>query len=268
MIIDFHTHCFPDTLAERAVAKLAALAEIPNETDGTVSDLICKLDDWEIDRAVVLNIATNVKQQENVNTFAIETKRLYGDRLFPLGSLHPSSSRMREDMIRLKENGIHGIKLHPDYMRTTIDDEKFHPVFALCCEYDMFVIIHAGFDVVSPDFIHATPRRILSVLRTFPTLKLIAAHMGANACWDDVEHDLVGKNIYFDTSLGCVYGLAPAQAKRILENHDPDKLLFGSDAPWCKSSTSRDYIESLELSTMLKEKIFHENAERLLQLQL
>lgn len=267
MVIDFHTHCFPDKLAERAVSQLAASAaseNITNETDGTVSDLIHKMDEWKIDRSVVLNIATNPKQQENVNNFAIETNRLYSDRLTALGSVHPDSENIKDEIIRLKDNGINGIKLHPDYMKTLIDDDKFKPIFKLCCEYDMFVIIHAGFDVISPDLIHAPPEKILKVITEFPSLKLISAHMGANKMWDQTEKYLIGKNVYIDTSMACVFDLSKKQAERMIKSHDPSKILFASDAPWCAADKSLEYLNSLELSDDLKEMILHENAEKLL----
>ena len=49
MIIDSHTHVFPDTLAERAIAKLSVNSGLVPSTDGTVSGLIEGLDDCGID---------------------------------------------------------------------------------------------------------------------------------------------------------------------------------------------------------------------------
>lgn len=264
MVIDFHTHCFPDKIAEKAISQLGSLAKIKNETDGTVSDLLRKMNDWNIDRSVVLNIATNPKQQENVNTFAIETNKIYGNKLTALGSVHPASDRIKEEIIRLKDNNINGIKLHPDYMTTLIDDDKFKPIFKLCCEYDMFVTIHSGFDVISPNLIHATPERVLKIINEFPNLKLIASHMGANDMWDETEKYLIGKNVYIDTSMACVFNLPKSQAERMIKNHDPDKVLFGSDAPWCAADVSLAYLNSLNISENLKEMIRYKNAELLL----
>ena len=39
MLIDFHTHVFPDALAPRAIASLAAQAGETPSTDGTVAGL-------------------------------------------------------------------------------------------------------------------------------------------------------------------------------------------------------------------------------------
>ena len=54
-------------------------------------------------------------------------------------------------------------------------------------------------------------------------------------------------------------------AETIINNHDSDKILFGSDVPWCKSSDVRDFILSLDISNDIKSNIFHKNAQKLLE---
>ena len=39
MIIDFHTHIFPDRIAPVTIQKLSEKAQIPAYTDGTLDDL-------------------------------------------------------------------------------------------------------------------------------------------------------------------------------------------------------------------------------------
>ena len=268
MLIDFHTHAFPDKLAPRALPPLAERIHSEPLYDGTVGGLLASLDRWGVDRAVICNIATNPKQTENVNSFAIETQKEHGDRLSPLGSLNPECDPafMERELTRLSEAGIRGLKIHPDYTGHTIDDPQFDPVFSLAAAHGMFLVTHAGFDVYSPDFIHASPERILRRLERSPDAVLVAAHYGGNKQWDEVEEKLIGKNLWIDTSLGGFCGLAPAQAKRMLTLHDPEKILFGSDAPWCSSAETLAYLDSLGLSAGLTERITHKNAEALLGL--
>lgn len=263
MIIDFHTHAFPDRVAEKAIPKLASIGGIECFGDGTVSSLISRMDKWNIDRAVVLNIATNPKQQTNVNNFAIEVNST-SDRLYALGSLNPYSENIADEARRLADAGIRGIKIHPDYMGVVVDDEKFDPVYKACIENDLFVITHAGWDFISPDFIHCTPERILNILKKYPSLTFIAAHMGGCKLWDEAERTLIGKNLYIETSLFPMMSADKAQCARMLKNHDPEKILFGSDFPWYRMDYEYEYIDSLDISDVLKNKIYNENALRLL----
>ena len=264
MIIDFHTHCFPDALAPRALAKLSAIAGMTTYSDGTVSGTLRKLDEAGIDRAVVLNIATNDHQTANVNRFAVETNR--NPRLYALGSVNPESSEaaIDETLTRIAAAGLPGVKIHPDYMHTTIDDPRFAPIFTRCIELDLFVVTHAGWDCLSPDLIHASPERIARVLDTYPKLKLVAAHLGGARRWDDVERLLIGRNVWLDTSLASLFALDPSQMKRMLLAHDSDKLLFASDLPWSDPADALRYLLALNLPVALTEKILSQNALRLL----
>jgi len=264
MIIDFHTHAFPDKLASKALPLLASKIGYAPYGTGTASDLIEKMNESGVDKSVICNIATNPKQQANVNSFAIETMEKYGDRLICLGSVHPDSDNIADELHRIKNAGIPGVKLHPDYMGTTVDDPKFDPIFNLCAELDLFVIIHAGFDVCSPNLIHATPDRILKRLQKNPNIRLICAHFGGNMMWDEVESKLCGKNLWIDVSMGVLESLSREQARRMIEKHGVDKVLFGTDFPWCDAKTNIEFIKSLGLSKEAEDRIFYKNACKLL----
>lgn len=69
MIIDMHTHCFPDPLAEKAMPMLALRSGNPCPAfDGTASGLKECVLSGGADRAAVLNIATNAHQQKRSTT--------------------------------------------------------------------------------------------------------------------------------------------------------------------------------------------------------
>lgn len=266
MIIDFHTHIFPDAMAEKALEKLMKIGGIPVYSDGKSESLLKSMAMNNIDYSIVLNVATNPKQVENVNNFARSTKENY-KKLIPFGSLHPQSEQPRSIVKSLKDDGIKGIKLHPDYVATMVDDERFAPIFAAACEFDMPVVIHTGWDFISPDLMHACSDAILHVINRFPDLKLVCAHFGCNLVWDEVIKKLCGKNLYFDTALACEkFGMSRKIAETIIKNHDSEKILFGSDMPWCENNVVRDFIQSLDINAEQKDKIFYKNAQKLLEL--
>ena len=270
MLIDFHTHAFPDALAPRAIGTLAERAHMTPETDGTVSALLTRMNEWHVDRAVVLNIATNAHQQTKVNRFAIDTLHAHGDRLTPLGSIFPIDSA--DDMGRLAEMdmltnaGIPGLKLHPDYMEHFIDDPAYTPILDRASEMGMFVVLHTGLDVYSPDCIYATPDRIRTVLRRHPKLTLICAHYGGNCLWDEVEEKIAGERCYIDISIGVKMGLSVEQARRILFRHDPERILFGSDCPWGDVPGNLAFLDAMKLPAAMVDKILYTNGAALLGL--
>lgn len=266
MIIDFHTHCFPDALAPRALAALQHNAEQTQMspcTDGTASGTERYIDESGIDFAVVCNIATNSKQQSKVNDFAISLKSPH-PKLIPLGALHPESTENESTLTKLHQAGIHGIKIHPDYVTTNIDDPKYDDIFSLCEYHGFFVVTHAGWDPVSPNHIHATPEGILNVITRHPGLRLVAAHMGGYSCSEEVLEKLVGRDIYFDTSLSAHRMTEYQNLIKILKGHRPDRLLFATDTPWSDAKKELDFILSAGLSDELTNKILFQNAIELL----
>ncbi len=265
MIIDFHTHAFPNNIAERALNTLKQRIKIEPCTDGTLEDLSEKTKLSGIDYSVVCNIATKSSQQSNVNMFAKYCKANYKN-LIPLGSIHPDSENKEDTVIDLKQNGFVGIKIHPDYMGYDIDSGKFNDIFELCSYYGLFVITHSGFDVASPDHIHANINGILKVISDFPNLKLIAAHFGCNCMWNEVLDVMCGKNLWIDTSLALVEKHEKTILENILNSHDSEKILFGSDSPWCSAYDNVKFIESFNISEERKDKIFYKNAIKLLKL--
>lgn len=270
-IIDFHTHAFPDALAPRAIAQLtinAAASGYMPLTDGTVNGLIASMDQAGISRSVVCNIATNARQMQKVNDFAISCTQ--NPRLIPLGSLHPDATaeNMDIELDRLAAAGLAGIKIHPDYVHIELDAPAFDPILARCEARGMLVITHAGFDPVEPDHIHCTPDMVLRVLERHPALKLVVAHTGGFDCEFEVLEKLCGTRVYLDTSLAAVRRAKSAvwgqACGDILRAHDPARILFATDTPWSDPAAEIAFVRSVGLSEEDTEAVLHGNAERLL----
>ena len=265
MLIDFHTHAFPDAIADRAITRLEDISKHKALTRGTVGELREQMRKSGVDISVICSIATNSKQTTNVNNFAIETNSRFGD-LYALGSLFPDGNDafLEAELRRIRAAGLKGIKLHPDYIGRYIDEPCYDVIWKTCSELDMFVISHAGIDFYSPDDVHCPPEKILDVITRYPDLKFIAAHAGGLDMYDDVERYLVGRPVWIDLSLFTIGKITPDQARRIIVNHDPNRMVFGSDDPWNDPADEKRYIEELSLPEELLEKIWWKNAERLL----
>ncbi|MBO5856678.1 MAG: amidohydrolase [Clostridia bacterium] len=263
MIIDFHTHCFPEKIAKNTIEKLSYVSGglIP-QTDGTANSLLSLMNKDNVDKSVVLSIATNANQQKNVNDFAVSLK---SERIIPFGSVYPFSEDWEEELERLKDSGIKGIKLHPDYQQFFVDDERFFPIYKKIEKLGFILIFHAGEDFGFPPPYKATPERLRKVITLIET-PVVCAHWGSLLMVDDVLKYLCDlDNCYFDTAFG--YGTMPkARALSILEKKGTDKILFGSDSPWNAPSWDIGMIKTMGLTEEEENKIFYKNAEKLLNL--
>ncbi len=128
MLIDFHTHAFPDAISKNALDKLSFVSGgLEPQSEGTVASLKKEMEKDGVDISVVLSIATNPKQQTNVNNFAKEIND--GKSIFAFGSVHPDADNVFEELERIKEMGLKGVKLHPEYQKFYVDDEKMRPIY-------------------------------------------------------------------------------------------------------------------------------------------
>ncbi len=262
MLIDFHTHCFPEKISQKAIEKLSyASGGLTPYTDGTVKGLKELMANKGVDKAVVLNIATNARQQKSVNDFAAE---INSNNIISFGSVFPYSDDCLCELERIKALGLKGVKLHPDYQGFNVDDDKMIPIYKKISALGLITIFHAGFDYGFPPPYGATPDKMEKALKYFET-PVVAAHWGGIDCAEAVLKHLCGKEIYFDTSFG--YGNMPKYfAQKILDTHTADKILFGTDSPWHTAQMELRLLNTLDLSRENMEKITHKNAERLLEI--
>ncbi|MGI6084842.1 MAG: amidohydrolase family protein [Acetivibrionales bacterium] len=262
MIIDFHTHCFADEIAVSAIPFLEQQGNISAKTNGTVTALRKSMKTYGITYSILLNIATKPSQTEKINNWAVGVQK---NNIIAFGSIHPKYESWKNELKRIKELGIKGIKYHPEYQDFYVDDEAMYPVYERAFELGLIVAFHAGGDIgYSPPF-HCTPERLNRMIGHFKGGNIIAAHMGGYKYWDDVERYLVGKDIYFDTSFA-VGVMAKEQAIRIIQNHGYKKILFGTDSPWKDQGEAVQSIRELNLNQDIEGAIFYKNAVKLLDM--
>ncbi len=248
MIIDFHTHTFPENLAGRAISKLAASSRARNYLDGTAGALQASMKEAGVDCSVLLPVVTRTGQQEDINRNAIEVNRHSKETgLISFGGIHPENEDYREILRGLSENGVKGVKIHPVFQRVAIDDIRYLRIIECASENDMIVITHAGYDIGFPGEDFSSVSRIEKVLDIVKPRKLVLAHMGGWDCWEEVEERIVGRDVWLDTAFsllpiepapGTVRGpeenppLTGEQFLRMVRRHGADRILFGTDSPW------------------------------------
>lgn len=262
MVIDFHTHIFPDKIAGSTIRKLEKISQIKASTDGTETGLLHSMEEAGVDISVLLPVVTKPSQFDSILRFAYRFREA---PLLSFGGVHPDSGNYLEELNTIHAHGIKGIKLHPDYQGYLFNDIAYKRILYRASELGLIITVHAGFDPLSPDLYHATPEMILEVLNDVKPEKLVLAHMGGTNCWDKVESLLVGQNVYLDTAV--VLDLMPReQFIRMVRNHGAERILFATDSPWAGQKEYCTLLESMELSEEEKEQIFHINAEKLLTL--
>lgn len=236
---------------------------------------------------------------EEVNTYAADITQQYSDQIgffatLPLPLAEESVNTIDK---ALDDQQALGFTLPTNARGVYLGDERLDPVLEKLNERQATVAIHpnepkpaikAMSEEVPPplmEFIFDTTRTIIymsqkNVFSKYPNIKWIVPHCGAllpviaqrvamgNKMFgsekqpDDLEQ--VMKNLYFDLA-GKVL---PYQLPTLLEMVDPDKIVYGSDAPYTTNqvvSMLANEIESTDLITIdSKIHMLYDNGKALL----
>lgn len=285
MILDFHVHTFPAGISKKVLDKLSHLSHTDYFTDGSVQGLISSMQKAHIDYSVNLPVMTTPKQVQKINTSLIEDREeLYRQHIITFGGIHPDFPDYKEELSRLKKNGIPGIKIHPAYQNTDLDDMKMMRIVDYASELDLIVLTHAGIDIGIHDHNYASVQQILTLIDTVHPTKLVLAHMGNWACWQEVEQYLAGAPVWLDTafSIGPVTqkqgekapyltsNLSDSEFLSLARKHGMDKILFATDSPW---ESQKEYVERIKtlfsegnIEKAEQDAVLFQNAANLLQL--
>ena len=282
MIIDFHTHTFPQTLAKRAVDKLAKSARAKNYLDGTAEALCRSMAQAGIDYSVLLPVATKPEQQEDINRLAADINAHSDETgLFSFGGIHPENTNYRQILRDCRQNGIPGIKLHPIFQQTPIDDIRYLRIIECACENQLIILVHAGYDISHPDWDYSSVPRICAILDRLTPDKFVLAHMGGWQNWDAVASEIAGRDVWLGTSFSLL-PIAPAPGTvrtqeeapplgrelflRIVREHGADRILFGTDSPWSPQLQTINALKASGLTGQELNAILGENGAKLLSI--
>lgn len=276
LIVDFHTHVFPDAIAAEAIKKLENnSAHVKSCTDGTLSGLRASMREAGVRYSVLLPVCTSPRQFASINKFSSENNDPAGGLVF-FGGIHPDCEDVEAKLEHIKSLGLRGIKLHPDFQGVFIDDERYVRIVRKCVQLGLYVSIHAGVNIGAPEVVHCPPERALRMLRAAyegvdmakeERPRVILAHLGGGFMLEETERHLCGAFVYLD--LAFTFGWEDeAQILRIIRAHGADRVLFATDSPWAVQKESVEALKRLPLTELEQRQIFGENAAEMLGLPL
>jgi predicted TIM-barrel fold metal-dependent hydrolase len=276
MLIDCHAHAFADKIADKAVQQLIDYYKIETTNGGHLTDLINTANQAKLDAFILLVAATKPEQVKPANDWVLEIaaksqaelEQCTGlsriPQIIPFGAYHPADPNWLTEVNRLKTAGIKGIKLHPEFQRIDLADSDLNPFFEEISDH-FVLMIHIGDPKVSLTNL-STPQKVAAIIKKFPKLKVIAAHLGGYCFWNEVLEELAGKELYLDTSSALQY-IEPEMLKKIISKHGSSKILFGSDYPLNTPQKELELIDGIPwLSATAKERIYGQNCAELLNL--
>lgn len=278
VITDFHTHTFPDAIAQRAIAGMQANSHAAAFNSGTQDGLLASMDAAGIGRSVVLPVATNPLKISSMNDKLLSQEK--SQRVVNFGAMHPQAENWKQELNRLAAAGVPGIKLHPQYQDTDITDIRYLRILDHAAGLGLLTVTHAGDEIAYPGMVRCSPEMVRTVYDQLGNIPLVLAHMGGWKNWQRVAENLAHTGCYLDTaiSLGSIVPIddhyAPADLPLLSEEDfvslvrafGSHRILFGTDSPWADQAEEIRKLTSLPLTQAELENILSRNAARLLNL--
>lgn len=179
--------------------------------------ILSRMDAAGVDMAMVCSLAQRIE-----NPFLARLVKAHPDRFIGFGQVMPQADDALDEIARIAESGLRGLKLHPSMHGYHVADHGLlDPVFEQCAKYRLPVLINALDDAF------CSPLAIEEIAKGFPAVPTIIAHMGA--VWNVPEAIIVSErqpHVYLETSATLLSDVRRAYARL-----GPSKILMGSEWP-------------------------------------
>lgn len=256
--IDFHTHIYPQKIADKATQSVCEFYDLHTECNGTAEELYELGKKSGVTDFVLLPVAIKASHVRSINKFIVDVQSS-NEAFHGFGSVHADMKDIIGELDFIKESGLKGVKIHPDTQRFNIDDERLYPLYE-SIEGNMPIVIHCG----DPRYDYSHPSRLKKVLSDFPKLHVIAAHLGGWEIFETASEILKDQNCYFDIS-SCMPFMSAEKMVDYINTYGDEIVLFGTDYPlWTPERETKSFLK-LPLSESAKENIAYKNALEILK---
>jgi len=170
----------------------------------------------------------------------------------------------------VENHGARGVKLHGAFQQFNMSDQRLWPAYAVCQELGVSIIGHSGMDKNGDGL--AEPRAFAGVLKAFPELTVVLAHMGGGSWKQALEIAETYPNAFFDCCeiiewTDSENGPTEIQLSQLIKDIGPQRIMMGSDFPWYDLDHTIERVMELPLlSDEEKQGILGSNAVNILRL--
>jgi predicted TIM-barrel fold metal-dependent hydrolase len=260
VIVDVHTHLWPEAATPQPIAEYLAARESPAANQLSYEGLLASMEKSGIERSVVVAMAFSAAMSNEdiapLNAYVRHEAAKSRGALIPFCTVNPFEDRATTRALRraIEEHGFQGLKLHPSLQEFYPNDDRLHSVYGIMEEYRLPILFHSGGIGVRPyRDKYGDPSLFDDVGTDFPELLIVLGHAGRNRY--DLTAALLRKhpNVYADVStnfgrdvrsrlepIGALISAVRGWAGTT------DHLLFGSDYPLYTQAATLSNLRELQ----------------------
>ena len=255
IVIDCHAHIYHKKLAARAVKGVGEFYDVEMSCGGTAEELVGLAEKGPIKRFVVNAVAMNARSVKKLNDLVAQECSAHKE-LTGLGTLHPDmdDAALDEEVERIISLGLKGIKLHPDTQDFEADCPAAMRIYKRISGR-LPLLIHSG----DYRYDRSHPRRTANIIDSFPSMTVVAAHLGGWSIFDEAVPYMKDRSCYMDISSVMPF-ISPERVHELIRLYGADRLMFGSDYPMWHPVKEYESFMRLDLTDDEREMILCKNA--------
>ena len=279
MIIDFHTHIFPDHIKEDRTSYFTSEPEFellynsPKSKLATAEDIIAAMDENKVDRSVVFGFPwRNIQTIKSHNDYIIDAVNRFPKRLIGFCCVDPTAENADAETIRCLDAGLSGVGEIAFYGsgidQTALD--ALSPIMDICKKRNCPILIHTN-EPIGHDYPGKSPisvTQIFNLINRYKDNILILAHWGGGVFFYNLLKKSIKErfeNVFVDTAAS-PFLYDPLIYPTAVKIFGAEKILLGSDFPLIPPKRYVDEMAQIGLSEKDQEKILGLNAQTLLSL--
>jgi hypothetical protein len=236
----------------------------------TVSEVVKDLNEYNVVKAVITGRDCESTYDAGANNQGvIDFVQAFPDKFLGFMGVdpHKGMNGVRELTHFINEEKMHGAAIDPYLAKIPVNDARYYPIYAKCCEFEIPIVISTGPGTLVPGAVmeHAAPRLIDYVARDFPELTVVISHGGYPWVNEAIMVTERNNNVYMELS---EYEKHPGAAAYIKAATDliSDKILYASAHPGADFRDALKMYDGFGFSQEIKTQIMHDNAAKVLGL--
>lgn len=236
----------------------------------TVDEVVAELDRHNVVKAVVTgrDCETTYGGKSN-NASVVDFVKQYPNKFIGFAGVDPHKGMrgIQELKYAVENQGLKGAAVDPYLAQIYVNDAKYYPVYAKCCELEIPLVITTGPATLVPNAVidHVAPRYIDFVARDFPELKIIISHGGYPWVNEMIAIAQRNQNVYLELSEYEFYPMSEAYMQAI-NTIIGDKVMYASAHPFVDFKDALKNYEGIPFSDEVRAKVMYKNAARVLNI--
>ena len=259
-IFDIHTHVYPDEIAQKATDSVKNFYSIGGANmDGTTSMLLERGKAAGISRFLILPVAIRPERAAGINDFILQQTKLHPE-FVGFGTVHAGMENLTDEVHRIMDMGLRGIKMHPDSQRFHIDAPRLYPKYE-AIEGRIPVMLHMG----DHRYDYSHPVKLRKILDQFPRLQAVAAHFGGYSMYREAYDLLKDTDCILDISSSLMF-MEDGEPEKYINLYGAERMAYGTDYPLWDPVQEVQHFLQLKLKPEQIEQIAWKTAYRFLKL--